>query len=80
LIVSELESRNHQPPVDFLSVRCGRLKSTSRRNWIEKDNRTIHCCLGMPGHAGAAGPKLEMSWKNPGDSGGQFKKILVLGA
>jgi hypothetical protein len=25
-----------------------------------------------------AGPKLEMSWKNPGYSGGQFKKILVL--
>jgi hypothetical protein len=25
-----------------------------------------------------AGPKLEMSWKNPGYSGGQFNKILVL--
>jgi hypothetical protein len=25
-----------------------------------------------------AGPKLEMSWKNPGYSGGPFKKILVL--
>src|SRR5580692_1334980 len=25
-----------------------------------------------------AGPKLEMSWKNPGYSGGKFKKILVL--
>ena len=25
-----------------------------------------------------AGPKLEISWKNPGYSGGQFKKILVL--
>ena len=25
-----------------------------------------------------AGPKLEMSWKNPEYSGGQFKKILVL--
>lgn len=28
--------------------------------------------------AAVAGPKLEMSWKNPGYSGGQFKKILVL--
>jgi hypothetical protein len=26
----------------------------------------------------AAAPKLEMSWKNPSYSGGQFKKILVL--
>jgi hypothetical protein len=25
-----------------------------------------------------AGPKLEMSWKNPGYAGGHFKKILVL--
>ena len=32
-------------------------------------------CLAMPA---VAGPKLEMSWKNPGYSGGQFKKILVL--
>ncbi len=32
-------------------------------------------CLAM---LAVAGPKLEMSWKNPGYTGGQFKKILVL--
>src|SRR5260370_31983178 len=32
-------------------------------------------CLAM---LAAAGPKLEMSWKNPGYTGGHFKKILVL--
>jgi hypothetical protein len=32
-------------------------------------------CLAM---LAVAGPKLEMSWKNPGYAGGHFKKILVL--
>jgi hypothetical protein len=32
-------------------------------------------CLAM---LAVAGPKLEMSWRNPGYTGGQFKKILVL--
>ena len=35
----------------------------------------VLACLAM---LAVAGPKLEMSWKNPGYSGGQFKKILVL--
>jgi len=35
----------------------------------------VLACLAM---LAVAGPKLEISWKNPGYSGGQFKKILVL--
>jgi hypothetical protein len=36
---------------------------------------SVLACLAM---LAVAGPKLEMSWKNPGYSGGKFKKILVL--
>jgi hypothetical protein len=45
---------------------------------LKKKIALLVAALGCLAILAVAGPKLEMSWKNPGYSGGQFNKILVL--